>query len=106
MKAVINIISPSRSKIFLVWGGICATAICLGFYIFFIQQAVFSTVARTYLESEIRNLSANVNSLESDYIAKENGITLNASHSFGLEEVDGTEFLSRKSLGGVLSFNQ
>jgi hypothetical protein len=102
--AIINN-SDFRRRIFnvMIASGVLL-ALC---YVLLLANMVWNIIARKSIETEIRALSTNVNSLELQYLAESNKVDLNLAHSLGFKETNLKGFSSRRSLGSLeLSQNE
>lgn len=92
-----------RERIFwLLVVGIVFSSISYGF---FIQKAISNVVLREKIISESRVLGARVSDLESKFFSIKSGISMETALANGFTEPKETQYISRKSLRGVLSFN-
>ena len=96
---------PIVPRTFITISLIFGVVASFGLYVFFIERAVLSTAARTRLERQVSLVATEVGELEARYIAAENAVTMSVAGEYGLEEVSSTEFIAKKALGSVLSFN-
>ncbi|GEM_PF-6670818 len=95
---------PSTTRIYFVWVSLGLFCLSCVLYVFFIQKAVFNTVARSDIEKEMRILNGKVSTLEAEYIAIENSVNLETAAVYGLKEAVPTQYISRRALGTALSF--
>ncbi|PIP86388.1 hypothetical protein COV42_01535 [Candidatus Campbellbacteria bacterium CG11_big_fil_rev_8_21_14_0_20_44_21] len=75
-------------------------------YIYFVKQAIVNVVQREKVEEEISELDVKVGSLEERYIELENRIDLDFAYSLGYNEIQDVRFVSRKTLGQILTFEE
>lgn len=73
-----------RQRVF--WALVSVISILLLFYGYFTVSAIIDVADRRRMETEVLDMRSDVVTLELQYIAKENGITLEKAHELGFVE--------------------
>ncbi len=81
----------------LFWTLTGVLLICVGFYMYFINETVHNVVARQNLESEASNLTLTLSNQEFKYITLRNNITREVAYAMGFKDVTAKTFISRDS---------
>lgn len=102
VEIVKNKISDRRNIFLFVVGAI---ALSLAFYALFFAQTIFNTLGRQNNEKSIASLQSEVEKLEAQYFDLKAGITSSLAESKGFTGISSVTYISRKSLGKVLTLN-
>jgi hypothetical protein len=92
----------TRVKAF--WTLAALSTISLVIYMVGVMLTIHHTVARQNLQDQVSTLTTEVSNLEFQYIALQNGLTLNLAYSRGFEDVTNPLYISRAAESS-LSFN-
>jgi hypothetical protein len=97
-------IKNNHATFYFLVSGIIASAVL---YMFFVNSAVRSAVARKNTESSILALENKVSDLEYSYMARQNAITLDSAKNSGLSEPTNKIFISDSGVTThkAISFN-
>jgi hypothetical protein len=74
-------------------------------YAFFVNQTILNVVERRDFQRDIAILSTKVGGLETEYIQKKNGITLEYAYTLGFYNVEEPNYISTKDTN-VLTLNE
>ncbi len=90
----------------LFWIAIAAAFLCAILYGYFLNAAIVNVVEREKAEEKMARLNSQIADLEFSYISLKNVISLDLAYSLGYQNAEGAKFISRKSGGKEISFNQ
>ncbi len=82
-----------EKRLFIIFS--VSLCIVIGLYGFFVKQTIAHVVARKTLVQEQADLSAQISSLESEYMKKADALTLEYAYAHGFVEIKPTLFVSR-----------
>ncbi len=100
----INNVFRYKEKIFtfLVVGIVTLTSL----YVFFLQKAIVSVIARENIVKQSRSLSTEVSELEGKYFIVKNTINIELAHEKGFRDSEISSFISNKSLTAMANHDQ
>ncbi|MBI2476121.1 MAG: hypothetical protein HYV67_02675 [Candidatus Taylorbacteria bacterium] len=79
--------------------------VSLGLYVYLVSSTVINAVERQKAEKSIIALEGSVEKLETAYSNLKRGVTVDLARSKGFTGISSATFITRKSLGKVLSLN-
>lgn len=105
MTAYISKQLNTKEQPILLWVLLGVIAVLGLFYAYFLNAAIMSVVARESLQDNISLASANVGTLESQFLAVERPLTSNMMANYGLSVPKNVGYLdSGKVSGAILTF--
>ena len=85
------------------WTLVATIVICVVFYVYSINRAVYNVIERQNLEIKVSSLRSTVGTLESRYITLRGKINIETARSLGFKESPSSDFVRRSSLGKNLA---
>ncbi len=92
-----------EKKIFYILASFFAVGIA--FYLYLVSHAIFNIIERKNIESDIRNLSGEISTIQIEYITLSKKIDYSLAESLGFKEAKDVYFASRKTSVGALIKN-
>ncbi len=78
----------------------------LATYLYFVSSSIVNVIVRQELVNKIASVHSSLSTLEAEYLAKKNTISIERAHALGFHAVGEKRFVAKRSLfGNALSLN-